>query len=111
MIHRWQKVPVLHPPDGAEGEGRRTCPGDVHSHTYRYHAPGSSFAERCISLSWCSTCRGYTGGMVHVPVGEILPDPLAGLTDERSKLTRSEHRMLDHLDRLIRQAKWPPAQT
>lgn len=44
--------------------------------------------------------------MVHVPVGEILPDPLAGLTDdERSKLTRSEHRMLDHLDRLIRQAK------
>jgi hypothetical protein len=50
--------------------------------------------------------------MVHVPVGEILPDPLAGLTDdERSKLTRSEHRMLDHLDRLIRQAKWPPAQT
>jgi hypothetical protein len=50
--------------------------------------------------------------MVHAPLGEILPDPLADLTDEeRSKLTHSEHRMLDHLDRLIRQAKWPPAQT
>jgi hypothetical protein len=49
--------------------------------------------------------------MVHVPRGEILPDPLAGLTDEeRSKLTRSEHRMLDHFDRLIGLAKWPPAQ-
>jgi hypothetical protein len=35
-----------------------------------------------------------------------LPDPLAGLSDaERGKLTRSEHRLLDHLDRLVRQAR------
>jgi hypothetical protein len=47
--------------------------------------------------------------MIHVPRGEILADPLADLgEEERSKLTRSEHRLLDYLDRLIRQGKWHP---
>jgi hypothetical protein len=49
--------------------------------------------------------------VVRVPRGTALPDPLAGLSDaERGGLTRSEHRLLGHLDRLVRHGRWPATQ-
>ncbi|MFI7209929.1 hypothetical protein [Micromonospora maritima] len=47
--------------------------------------------------------------MVRVPSDRALPDPLVGLGEpERSRVLRSETRLLDHLDRLARRGLWPP---
>jgi hypothetical protein len=47
--------------------------------------------------------------MVHVPRQTVLVDPLADLSpDDRTALIRSERRLIDHLDRLVRQGDWPP---
>jgi len=65
--------------------------------------------ERCVSLGWCAVCREYVGQMVHVPRRTDLADPLADLNpDDRAVLIRSEHRLIDHLDRLVRRGDWPP---
>jgi hypothetical protein len=107
-VWRWRKVSVLH---SLEGGAEKQCPGAVYSYAYRVFPPGSSFYERCVSLAWCPACRRYTGAVVRVPRGTALPDPLAGLSDaERAGLTRSEHRLLDHLDRLVRHGRWPATQ-
>jgi hypothetical protein len=46
--------------------------------------------------------------MVFVPRGEHLPDPLVGLLEsERERLTRSEVKLLNYLDRLARRGMWP----
>jgi hypothetical protein len=104
----WEKVSALHARVGADDGRQAECPGEIRSHVYRTFPPDSRFYERCVGLSWCSACRRYTGAVVHVPRDEVLPDPLAGLADEdRRRLTRSEHRLLSHLDRLVRQGRWP----
>jgi hypothetical protein len=101
---RWTKVSVLH----AEGPW---CAGAVYSYARRYYPPDSPFYERCVGLSWCSTCRTYTGAMVAVPGRLALVDVLAGLSPrERERVSRSELRLLDHLDRLVRRGDWPPRQ-
>jgi hypothetical protein len=70
---------------------------------YLYYPPDSPSYERCIGLAWCSTRRTSTGNMVFVPRDEVLVDALAGLAShERDTLARSEVRLLDHLDRLVR---------
>ncbi|WP_433345474.1 hypothetical protein [Micromonospora sp. CA-111912] len=46
--------------------------------------------------------------MVFVPRNERLPDLLADLpTPERERLVRSEVKLLDYLDRLVRRGSWP----
>ncbi len=80
----------------------------MYSYRYRVHPPPDDSFERCIGLAWCSTCREYSGAMVSVPHGEHLPDPLVGLSGlERERLTRSEVKLLEHLDRLVRRGLWP----
>jgi hypothetical protein len=50
--------------------------------------------------------------MVHVPRDTALVDPLTGLgADERERLSRSERRLLDYLDRLVRRGTWPVERT
>ncbi|MEV5751104.1 hypothetical protein AB0L00_25060 [Actinoallomurus sp. NPDC052308] len=72
----------------------------MRSYVYRCHPPESTSRERCISLSWCSGCRIYTGTMVHVPRKEALPDALAALPlDEQDRLRRSEVRLISYLER------------
>jgi hypothetical protein len=105
----WTKASVIHPPDASK-RVRRQCRGALYSYVYRYYPPDSPSYERCIGLAWCSTCRTYTGNMVFVPRDEVLLDALAGLAShERDTLSRSEVRLLDHLDRLVRRGTWPPA--
>lgn len=59
--------------------------------------------ERCIGLAWCSGCRIYSGTMVHVPRERVLVDALAPLPgEERERLTRSETRLIEFLDRQAR---------
>lgn len=59
--------------------------------------------ERCIGLAWCSGCRIYFGSMVHVPRKEVLVDALAPLPpEERERLSRSETRLIEFLDRETR---------
>ncbi len=67
-------------------------------------------SERCIGLAWCPACRTYAGAMVHVPREEDLPDALAPLDEfDRERLLKSETKLVDHIDRLIRRGTWPPA--
>lgn len=62
--------------------------------------------ERCIGLAWCSTCRIYSGNMVHVPRKRVLVDLLASLLPEqRERLLRSETRLIEYLDRQARGAR------
>ncbi|MDH6706644.1 hypothetical protein P3T27_003371 [Kitasatospora sp. MAA19] len=59
--------------------------------------------ERCIGFSWCSGCRIYSGNMVHIPRKRVLVDALASLPQEqRERLLRSETRLVEFLDRLVR---------
>lgn len=59
--------------------------------------------ERCIGLAWCSSCRIYSGNMVHVPRKRVLVDALASLPGEqRERLARSETRLIEFLDRQAR---------
>lgn len=105
---KWTKVSVIHSPD-AHAAGQQ-CTGDIYSYAYRYYQPESPSYERCIGLSWCSTSRTYTGTMVRVPREQVLVDVLAGLsTPERDRVSRSEVRLLDYLDRLVRRGTWPPS--
>jgi len=84
--------------------------GEIFSYSYRYYEPQSSMYERCVGLSWCSSCRSYTGAMVYVPRERVLWDALADLPDdERERLSRSEVKLLDYLDRLVRRGLWPTA--
>jgi hypothetical protein len=64
--------------------------------------------ERCIGLSWCSVCRCYAGTMVFIPRDRVLWDALAESPHhERERLSRSEVKLLDYLDRLVRRGLWP----
>jgi hypothetical protein len=86
------------------------CDGDTYAYSYRLYAPSDSSYERCVGLAWCSMCREYSGAMVYVPPSENLPDLLADLpTPERERLPRSEVKLLDYLDRLVRRGIWPAA--
>jgi hypothetical protein len=49
------------------------------------------------------------GAIVYVPSDKELPDALATLDEfERERLRRSEAKLVDHIDRLIRRGDWPP---
>ncbi|MGK5440830.1 hypothetical protein ACSNN7_03230 [Micromonospora sp. URMC 105] len=75
------------------------------------YAPSDSFYERRVGVAWCSICREYSAAMVFVPRNEHLPDLLADLSmPERDRLARSEVKLLDHLDRLVRRGIWPARQ-
>jgi hypothetical protein len=101
----WSKVNTIH---GVRDGGAAACVGAIYSYRYRCHAPSDSSYERCVGLAWCSSCREYSGSMVFVPRQERLPDLLADLpTAERGRLIRSEVRLLDYLDRLVRRGSWP----
>jgi hypothetical protein len=105
----WSKVGTVH---GAREGSSPTCTGEIYSYRYRYYAPSDSSYERCIGLAWCSICREYSGAMVYVPRDERLPDVLIDLpTPEREKLARSEVKLLDYLDRLVRRGSWPTRRT
>jgi hypothetical protein len=105
----WSKVSTIHERVPAYGG---VCEGEIRWYTYRYHAPSNSSYARCIGLAWCSTCREYSGAMVHVPRDQHLIDLLADLPAlERQRLTRSEVKLLDHLDRLARRGAWPTSRT
>ncbi|MEV7227203.1 hypothetical protein AB0M79_09290 [Polymorphospora sp. NPDC051019] len=105
----WSKVDTIH--RGDDTTDAVACDGQIHSYRYRFYAPSDSLHERCVGLAWCSMCRECSGAMVFVPRGETLPDPLADLpAPERERLTRSEVRLLDHLDRLVRRGTWPTRQ-
>jgi hypothetical protein len=101
----WTKVSVLHPPDA----GKRCLGARYYYYAYRHYPPQSPSYERCISLTWCSTCRTYAGTMVFIACDRVLVDALAGMPRlEREAVYRSEVRLLDHLDRLARKGSWPP---
>ncbi|WP_159104401.1 hypothetical protein [Plantactinospora sp. BB1] len=101
----WSKVSPIH---GAARGDVAPCSGQIYSYRYRCYPPTDRFYERCVGLAWCSNCREYSGGMVFVPRDERLPDLLAELpTPERERLVRSEAKLLDHLDRLVRRGTWP----
>ena len=100
----WTKVSRIHGNPPSRGAA---CEGEVYSYRYRYYEPSDSSYERCIGLAWCSACREYSGAMVHVPRREHLTDLLADLpTLERERLTDSEVKLLDHLDRIVRRGAW-----
>lgn len=102
----WSKVSTIH--TSRDGTDAIACDGDIYSYSYRFYAPSNSSYERCVGLAWCSTCREYSGAMVFVPQSEHLPDLLADLpTPERERLVRSEVKLLDYLDRLVRRGTWP----
>jgi hypothetical protein len=104
----WSKVSTIH---GASAGRGVACGGEVRSYRYRYYPPSDRSYERCVALAWCSTCREYSGAMVFVPQEEQLTDLLADLPiPERERLTRSEVKLLDYLDRLARRGSWPTAQ-
>ena len=95
----WSKVSTVHANRPAHGN---VCDGEIRS-----YAPSDSSYERCIGLTWYSSCREYSGAMVCVPRGEDLPDALADLPRlERERLVRSEVKLLDYLDRP--RGAWPP---
>ncbi|MFG1946341.1 hypothetical protein [Nonomuraea sp. NPDC048826] len=72
---------------------------------YRYYPPESTMYERCIALTWCSSCRIYSGAMVHVPRATTLADALASLPPEqRERLERSEARLIAYLDKQYRRS-------
>jgi hypothetical protein len=98
-------VPVIHR-DGADGPA--TCTGEVYTYAYRFYEPDHPSYERCIALTWCSTCRERSGNMGYVPRGERLWDATAELpAPERERLLGSESKLLDFLDRLVRRGEWP----
>jgi hypothetical protein len=106
---RWSKVSVIHRPQASTSR-TSSCPGQIQSYNYRYYEPQSSRYERCIGLSWCSACRSYTATMVYISRRETLWDALAELPHhERERISRSEVRLLDYLDRLQRLGRWPTA--
>lgn len=100
---------MIHGPEPG-GPQRSACTGEIFSYGYRYYQPESSLYERCVGLSWCSVCRSYVGTMVYIPRDRALWDALADLPDhERERLSRSEVKLLDYLDRLVRRGQWPTA--
>jgi hypothetical protein len=102
----WSKVSTIHGNRPAHGSA---CDGEIRSYRFRHYASSDSSYERCIGLTWCSTCREYSGAMVPVPRGEYLPDALADLPRiERERPARTEVKLLDYLDRLARRGAWPP---
>jgi hypothetical protein len=104
---RWSKVSVIHRPEADAGK-TSSCTGEIFSYYYRYYEPESSMYERCVGLSWCSVCRCYAGTMVFIPRDRALWDALAELPDhERERLSHSEVKLLDYLDRLVRRGHWP----
>jgi hypothetical protein len=84
------------------GGGRTSAP-------FTGHARGTAGCDGKIyfGLAWCSTCCAYAGAMVFVPRREHLLDLLADLpASERERLMRSDVKLLDYLDRLVRRGKW-----
>ena len=103
----WFKVNRIHD----SRPGSVTCGSEIHSYRYRYYAAPSGSYERCVALAWCPVCREYSAAMVYVPRDEHLPDLLAGLAaSQREQLARSEPKLLDYLDRLVRRGVWPSAE-
>ena len=97
--YQWRKVDVVH----AQAAGQPGCGGEIKRYTYRFYQPESAGYERCVGLAWCSECRCWQATMVHVPRVRHLADRLAELgVDEREKLLRSEHKLVQHLDRIDR---------
>lgn len=65
--------------------------------------------ERCIGFAWCSTCRFYSGNMVHIPRKRVLVDALASLPPEqRERLVRSETGLIEFFDRQLRGGEGQP---
>jgi hypothetical protein len=96
----WSKVSSIHRAREGEASG---CVGEIYSYRYRVHPASGGLYKRCVGLAWCSTCREYCAAMVFVPRGEYLPDLLAELPAlEHERLVRSEVKLLDYLDRLVR---------
>ncbi|MEV0897189.1 hypothetical protein [Actinoplanes sp. NPDC049802] len=93
---------------GPSGE-MSSCDGRIYSYTYRRHPPGDSGYERCITMSWCTTCREFSDGLVFISRDRVLWDALAGLPPyEREDVERSPRKILDYLDGLVRRGLWPP---
>jgi hypothetical protein len=66
--------------------------------------------ERCIGYAWCSSCRIYSGNMVHVHRRRVLVDALASLSPEqRERLLHSEAELIDFLDRHATETTSEPA--
>jgi hypothetical protein len=77
---------------------RSTYPGMSH----RNHCPNCLWS-RHLDRNWCSACRSYAGATVYVPRDRVLWDALADLPDhERERSSRSEVKLIDYLDRLVR---------
>jgi hypothetical protein len=106
---RWSKVSMIH--RSVPGAPQTSpCTGEILSYSYRYYEPESGSYERCVALSWCSVCHSYTGAMVYIRRDRTLWDALAELPDhERERLSNSEVKLLDYLDRLLRRGRWPMA--
>jgi hypothetical protein len=106
---RWSKVSMMHRPEPGTPQ-TSSCTGEILSYNYRYYEPESGSYERCVALSWCPVCRSYTGATVYIPRDRTLWDALAELPDhERERLSHSEVKLLDYLDRLLRRGRWPTA--
>jgi len=104
----WSKVSSIH---AVRDQDTVVCHGAIYSYRYRLYPPSDRSFERCVGLAWCSNCREYSGAMVFVPRGERLSDLLADLpVPERERLMRSEVKLLDYLDRLVRRGTWPERQ-
>ncbi|MER7892609.1 hypothetical protein ABTX15_22595 [Micromonospora sp. NPDC094482] len=100
----WSKVSTIHSVGDTDAA---VCAGEIYSYRYRLYPHSESSYERCVGLTWCSNCREYCGAMVFVPRNEPLPDLLADLpVRDRERLARSEVKLLDHLDRLVRRGSW-----
>lgn len=101
----WRGVSAVHRTDDG---GTSSCTGRVYHYAYRIHGQEGSSYERCIGISWCSTCREHTAGLIFVPRDRDLWDALADLPpDRRETLYRSSKRLRDHLDRIARRGGWP----
>ncbi|WP_204299495.1 hypothetical protein [Actinoplanes campanulatus] len=95
------------------GEGAvSSCPGRIYHYTCRIHPPESDSYERCLGMSWCTICREVADNIVFVARDTVLWDALGDLpADERERLSRSQRKLRDYLDRLVRQGRWPPETT
>ena len=78
------------------------CGSAVRGYRYRYYPPDSDMYERCVGYAWCTTCRVFTGDMVHIPRRRTLIDPLADLpAEQRKQLLGDEPSLIAYLDGLV----------
>lgn len=96
----WRKVGTVHGGGGG-------CTGEVRVYRYRLYPPGDVRYERCVGLTWCSTCREYRGDQASVAGNVELHDVRERLAPaERERIGESEVRLLDFLDRLARRGQY-----